>query len=373
MTFPLPIPEPPDWTVPWEELDRAYPWIQNLRGCPQDPRHHGEGDVWIHTRMVCEELARLPAWRALPEAERALLFAAAVLHDVGKPDCTRHELDGSITSRGHSRRGSILARQVLWRLDLPFALREQITALIRHHQLPYFLLERDDAQRRCIEVSQTARCDYLALLAEADVRGRICSDQQRLLDNVTLFAEYAWEQGCHASPYLFPSDHSRFLYFQQGQEYLYAPAHEDFRAEVTLMSGLPGSGKDHYIRQHLAGLPVVSLDDLRKEREVDPAEAQGEVLNEARERARDHLRRGVSFIWNATNLSRQIRGQVVRLLASYKARVRILYREVPAEVLFSQNRDRQDRVPEAVMKKLLDRWEVPDRTEAHEVQWLEGE
>jgi predicted kinase len=77
----------------------------------------------------------------------------------------------------------------------------------------------------------------------------------------------------------------------------------------------------------------------------------------------------VSFVWNATNLSRQLRRSCVNLFAGYGARVRIVYLEVPAEVLFAQNRQRSAVVPEKVMERLLDRWEIPDRTEAHQVDY----
>src|SRR5207237_10107737 len=100
-------------------MDREYPFVRALASCPQDPIHHAEGDVWVHTRMVCEELIALPAWRALPEAERRLVFAAAVLHDVAKPECTRTGDDGRISARGHSRRGSVMARGILWRMGVP--------------------------------------------------------------------------------------------------------------------------------------------------------------------------------------------------------------------------------------------------------------
>src|SRR5271154_1243925 len=79
---------------------------------------------------------------------------------------------------------------------------------------PYHLFDRDDPVRSVAEVSQTARCDLLALLAEADVRGRICRDQQRLLDAVGLLAEQCRDSGCWTTKMAFPSDHSRFLYFR---------------------------------------------------------------------------------------------------------------------------------------------------------------
>jgi predicted kinase len=363
-------PRPPAWQVDWATLDERFSWVRNLAGCPQDPVFHAEGDVWVHTRMVCEALADLPAWRSLPEAERQVVFAATLLHDVAKPACTRPGPDGRLTSRGHSRRGAILARQILWRLGVPFAVREQITALVRHHQVPYYLADRPDGQRLAIEVSQTARCDWLALVAEADVRGRVCQDQQRLLDNVSLFAEFCREEGCLCSPRAFASDHARFLYFRSPQRHPDAPAHDDFRAEVVMTSGLPGAGKDTWVRNNLPGWPMVSLDAVRGELDVDPKDDQGQVINRAREQARGLLREGRSFVWNATNLSRQVRGQCIQLLADYHARIRIVYVEAPEERLCGQNRQRPAPVPLAVLERLLDRWEVPDGTEAHRVDWV---
>jgi predicted kinase len=367
----LPLcPRPPAWQVPWEALDQTYPWIRNLAGCPQSPVHHAEGDVWIHTRMVSEALTALPAWRGLGEVERRILFAGALLHDVAKPECTRLGPDGRLSTRGHWRRGSILARKILWRLGVPFAWREQVAALVRHHQIPYYLLDHVDPQRLAIEVSQTARCDHLAILAEADVRGRVCADQQRMLDNVALFVEYCRELGCLSAPRAFPSEHTRFLYFRDDGRHPDVPAHEDFRTEVVLMSGLPGAGKDRWIRQHLGSLPVISLDQLRRELDIEPTDQQGPVVSRARELAREHLRRGQSFVWNATNLSRQVRGESIRLLAAYNARIRIVYVEVSEDRLHEQNRQRPTRVPQEVIERLLDRWEVPDATEAHQVDWL---
>jgi predicted kinase len=74
-------------------------------------------------------------------------------------------------------------------------------------------------------------------------------------------------------------------------------------------------------------------------------------------------------VWNATNVSRQLRGQVLRLFAGYQARIRIVYVEVSAEVLWAQNRRRAAAVPEQVLGRLIDRWEVPDLTEAHQVEY----
>ena len=364
----LPCPEPPDWKIDWATLD-TLPLIRDLKGCPQHPVRHAEGDVWIHVHMVCEAMASLPTWRALPEEERKILFTAALLHDVAKPACTRVESDGSITSRGHSWRGAVRARQILWRRNTPFQERESVAALVRHHLVPFFLVDSENPKRLAIEVSQTARCDWLSILAEADARGRTCPDPDHLLQQVARFRESTLETDCLSRPFPFASDHARFLYFRDPARQPDSPTLEEFKCEVTLMSGLPGGGKDHWIQEHLRGQELISLDDIRVDLRVAPSDPQGEVLNHARELARGHLLAGRNFVWNATNLSRHIRNECIRLFFDYGARVKIVYVEVPVEKLFAQNRSRRRKVPEGVIERLLDRWEVPDLTEAHEVEW----
>ena len=363
----IPSPHPPEWRVDWDALDARFDWVRALRGVPQDPVHHAEGDVWIHTRMVLESLCEMPGWRALDPAERDVVFAASLLHDIAKPRCTKTEPDGRITSRGHSIRGAVLARRLLWRMGTSFPQREAICALIRHHQAPFFLIEKEDAGRAARAISQSARCDHLALVAEADARGRRCADPQRLLDNTALFREVCDEHSCLRGPAPFPSAHARLLYLRgDTSDPLYRP-HESFRADVVVMSGLPGAGKDSWVRENLGEWPVVSLDQIRHELEVEPTDSQGEVVAQARELAREHLRAGRRFVWNATNLSRQLRTSVVNLFLDYRARVRIVYVEVSEETLRTQNRARVAAVPDGVIERLLERWEVPEAGEAPEV------
>jgi predicted kinase len=255
-------------------------------------------------------------------------------------------------------------------MGTPFAQREAICALIRHHQAPFFLVDKDDSGRTARAISQSARCDHLALVAEADARGRHCADMQRLLDNTALFRELCDEMGCLHGPAPFPSAHARLLYLRgDTTDPSYRP-HESFRADVVVMSGLPGAGKDSWVRENLGDWSVVSLDDIRDELDVDPADAQGPVVAHARELAREHLRAGRRFVWNATNLSRQLRASVVNLFFDYDARVRIVYVEAPERELRAQNRARAAVVPGSVIERLLDRWEVPEPGEAHEVTYV---
>ena len=236
--LPLAAPVPPDWSLDWHALHQSFDWIRAMKGCLQDPVHHAEGDVWIHVRMVCESLIQLPEWRSLPPKERDLVFAAALLHDVAKPRCTRTE-HGRLTSRGHSERGAIDARRILWEHGADIVQREQICAMIRYHQTPFFLIDRDDAERMALLISQQVRCDHLAILATADASGRRCKDQQDLLTKVALFEEYCRERGCLHQPWLFGDPLSRFEYFRQQDRDPHYRVHDSYRSEVILMSGSP--------------------------------------------------------------------------------------------------------------------------------------
>ncbi|MCY1061202.1 AAA family ATPase [Nannocystis sp. SCPEA4] len=368
MLLPYPCPADPrvSTAVPWDSL--SEPWIAPMASCPQDPEHHAEGDVWTHTKMVCEALVGLPGWQALAPADREVVFAAALLHDIAKPVCTRIE-DGRIRQPGHSPRGALMVRAMLWKMGVAPAVRERIAALVRTHQIPFFLIDQDDARRRAAKISQTVRCDHLALLTRADALGRICRDVQKLLDNIDLFVDFCAEHECLDQAWTFPSAHTRFVYFRSEDRDPRFAVHDDTRCEVVLMSGLPGSGKDHWIAHNL-DLPVVSLDALREELDLDHTGPQHAVIQAAREQAREHLRRGQSFVWNATNLSRDLRGRLIDLCADYGARVRIVFLDTPYRRVLRQNRERAAQVPLAAIERMLARWEPPDLTEAHQVEWI---
>jgi predicted kinase len=263
-----------------------------------------------------------------------------------------------------------MVRRILWELGAPVAWREHVAALIRHHQVPFWALERPDLQQIAFRVSLLARNDDLVLLASADILGRVCPDTAELLENVALYGEYCAEQDCLDGPRAFPSDHARFWYFRKpGRDPEYA-AYDDTRCTVTVLSGLPGAGKDHWIAANRPDLPVVSLDRLRAEMGVDPAGDQRAVAAAAHELARGHLRAGRSFVWNATNVSRTQRDLCTGLIAGYRGRVEVVALEAPPRVLRDRNRARAAPVPDAVIDRLVRRWETPDPTEAHRVDWL---
>jgi predicted kinase len=373
----LPIPAGPTFAPDWPRLERALEGLVSpavLGATAQDATAHAEGDVWTHTRLVVEALVAEPEWRALAEPDRAVTFGAALLHDVGKPSTTRREPDGRLTSRGHSRRGEQLVREWLWRLGAAFEAREAVCRLIRHHQVPFHALEREDPGHLAARLSLSLSNQALVVLALADARGRRCAEagaQASLIERCELYRELCRDEGVLTGPRVFATEHTRVAWCEaQGRRAFDVPVYDDTSCEVTLMSGLPAAGKDHWLATQRPGLEVVSLDALRARYDVDPAGDQGHIVQAAREAARAHLREGHSFAWNATNLSEDHRGQVIELARAYRARVHLVYCEAGPDELARRNQARRDPVPAAAMRRMLERWSVPRPDEAHRVTYV---
>ena len=138
------------------------------------------------------------------------------------------------------------------------------------------------------------------------------------------------------------------------------------------MCGLPGSGKDTWLSQNRPDLPVVSLDDIRSELDIDPSRNQGSIVQLARERCREYLRSGTSFAFNATNTQKQTRGRWLDLFNDYNARLELVYVEPPFRRLLQQNKNRANPVPEQVIHKLASKCEPPTWLEAHSLVISDG-
>src|SRR5690606_38468202 len=162
-------------------------------------------------------------------------------------------------------------------------------------------------EREIVRLSLVLDTRLLYLFAKADILGRIAPDRAQLLEQVEYFRLRCEELECFGRPRVFHSDLARFAHFHDEKDLYYEPC-DDTKGTAHLMSGLPGAGKDAYIALHLPReLPVISLDEIRQELKISPKENQGRVVAEARERAKVFLRKGQDFVWNAANITRQVR------------------------------------------------------------------
>ena len=360
----------------WHELKQAalddimawaesQSWCRAMAECAQDAEWHSEGDVWTHTKMVCHQLTELVEWPSLTAHEQVVLIFTALFHDVAKPLTSQVDPDtGRVTSPKHAVKGEHVAREVLRELGCDLATREEIARLVRYHGRPAFLLEREEPTHEVVRLSWLVSNRLLYLFAVADTRGRDTDSMTRPEENLHYWKLQAEEADCYEQPYPFANDHARFQFFRQREPNLHYVPHEDFACQVALLCGLPGSGKDTWLSRNRSELPVVSLDDIRGELDVDPTDNQGEVVQLARERCREFLRSKISFAFNATNILKLTRGRWIDLFADYNARIELVYVEPPFDRLLQQNKSRANPVPEQVIRKLAAKCEPPT--------WLEG-
>lgn len=357
----------------WSFLEQQFNWIQDMKNTPQDALHHAEGNVAVHTQMVLQCLMNLPAYQLLDAQSKEILWTAALLHDIEKRSTTVVDDDGRISSPGHAKRGAQTARLMLYRdCVTPFAVREQIVGLIRYHGLPLWIFEKEDPLKTLIRASFEVNTEWLAMLARADVHGRICEDQQEILYRIDCFEEYCKEHKCWGVERAFDNPHAKMRYLQTSDAPVDYVPFQNPSFEVIVMSGLPGAGKDHFIRNHFPDMELISLDGIREEFNVAPDDttANGRVIQEAKERAKQFLRKGEGFVWNATNTTRSMREQLIGLFLTYRAAVHIVYLEVPYKKLTVQNKNREAVVPQKVLERLINKLEVPSSWEAHTVSLI---
>lgn len=326
------IPYAPTWKIHWEILADTplKPLILAMKHTQQNPLWHGEGDVWTHTKMVCEELVTEEEYRNLPESQQQILFLAALFHDIGKIPCTRWG-DGAWVSPNHTLVGSKMARELLWK-DFGVCgtkelqnIRECICTLIRTHSVPVHILDQKDPERRLIAIAAQGKLipdfslSLLQILVQADLKGRIYEDINGSLEMIELCFLSAEELGVLKSAYQFPALKTEHAYLSGKNVWREQELYDDAWGEVLLMSGLPGTGKDTWLEQYDSHLPMISLDQIRKELGVLPTQPQGKVINEARQRAKEFLRNHQPFVWNATNTTSMIRRKQIQLFEQYHA------------------------------------------------------
>jgi tRNA nucleotidyltransferase (CCA-adding enzyme) len=157
---------------------RHFPEIAALRGTPQEPEWHPEGDVFAHTQYCLDALVTLDGWKTAESSKRRMLTLAVLAHDFGKPATTvRAERRGAMrwVSPGHEPAGGPLAANFLRRIGAPLDLDEPVAALVVNHLLHH--RGRDGGftpshVRRLARKLAPATIEELALVMTSDAMGR---------------------------------------------------------------------------------------------------------------------------------------------------------------------------------------------------------
>ncbi len=186
---------------------RHFPEIAVLRGTPQEPEWHPEGDVFTHTQHCVDALARLDEWRTSAAPRRRLLMLAVLAHDFGKPATTvRGEKRGAMRwlSPGHESAGGPPSQTFLRRIGAPLELDSPVCQLVVHHLVHHHNSGEhytDSQVRRLARKLAPATIDDLALVMIADSFGRPPLQSPRTLELIAELRAKAAELALeHAAP-----------------------------------------------------------------------------------------------------------------------------------------------------------------------------
>lgn len=382
-----------------------WPEIQALATCQQDAEWHAEGDVLAHTDMVLAECKNIEA--SLRKKERGVLRTACLLHDIEKPKTTQfNEEINHIIAPKHERLGGISTRYILHEAEMSPENRRLISQLVATHHLvkrSVQNIDKPDGIPFLERLAERVDTKLLYSLEIADMRGRICKDQEGQIEIVELFKMLCEERdifGKKPQPWLTLADiqdvpfvnsnvaiwclkeiHRRRLLgtmknIYQAKAFCWEHSkdlHEP--TEVLITVGPSGSGKSSYIEKYRSDHIIISTDQVRKELYNDETlhgKAYGGAFQVCAEKLKEQLRKGWTIesnkvIYDATNVFYDLRKKIVDLCHDYNAYVKLIVFDVPKTELIYRNQQRERHVPDYVIENQCARFEWPSPEEAHDI------
>lgn len=372
----------------------------------QDSEWHGEGNVFIHTQYVLDEVYKLLDNEAnhLSSDHKLSLILAAVLHDIGKPLVTKtKEIDGlsRIIAPHHEKRGCAYLAYRLLELNLPYNIVQQTLRLVAYHQMPRRLVLHNANKKEYFQLARLVNTELLFYLAKADILGRCCKDQQSQCDYIDLFRLFCEEYQLwgNENPY---KDWKQFLNtelirispesrdavlgyaihdYEQGV--IFTPEEAIARRypylnsfpQLIIMSGPSGSGKSTWIQKHLNDYKKISLDNLREEFGKSRINQENNrfIISKAKEQLKNHLRNHDKIVWDATNLRKDFRLMISQLGYDYHALVTMVVLHVSEYSIYQGNQSRNYQVPKETVHSQIESLEWIEDTEAHRIAFINQE
>lgn len=152
---------------------------------------------------------------------------------------------------------------------------------------------------------------------------------------------------------------------------------------LFIYCGIPGSGKSYYAKNTQSDISYVSRDEIRF----------GIVAEDEEYFSKEHvvfklfstsiakvLQNGNNVIADATHISKASRAKLIRAIDTYFSDYEIVFVvfDIPFDVCCERNAARtgRARVPDEVMRRFANGWEVPEMEEdkrVKKIEWVKGE
>jgi len=179
----------------WGITEHYFPELHALVDCPQDPKWHPEGDVWVHTMMSIDAMAsilREQGAESREEKQKLKLLFAVLCHDFGKPLTTTIEFENGETIQwdpsqrltlnaerfarvraiSHEKAGIEPTKNFMYRLTNEHDFIESIFPLVEHHLKPSQFYAQGAKAGAIRRLATKVNIEELVLVAAADYFGR---------------------------------------------------------------------------------------------------------------------------------------------------------------------------------------------------------
>ena len=342
---------------------RTIPEFLKLEECQQSQKWHGEGNAMVHTMNVVDEMYKLiekcnsdRLWY------NRILVLSALLHDIGK-GVTTEFFKNDWHSYNHEIEGEKIARKLLW--DEDFTAREIVCSNIRWHMERCGLDRCSDIFKKCLKLAYDADMSFLYYVMLADIRGSKTENPQQDDKDISIINtinKYAKVQAIDGVNELEVRDHifnGKALW----------QSHRDLPI-IYVMIGLPGSGKDTFIKNNFQGNPVILCrDDIRVELGYckkgekivgsrDQEEAVTKVFNE---RLLEAVEEGENIILNNINLKKKYRDAIKKLIG--KKKYMWVYEYIEAPTLQDNIDRRKGQIKPEIFEQMILNFDYPTNEE----------
>lgn len=188
------IYDPKTNTLDWKLLDQI-PEIVALKNTPQNQKYHKEGNAFIHTCLVtqnmldCIELGHpfIKKQHMFEDDDfKEMLVLSALLHDIGKSTVTKLGEDGLYHCRNHAEEGIRIADPMLREYFKDDKMKDfkvlAICNMIRYHMRPLYIFNKANPANRILSLANDLKyvlMDALLLLKYCDCKGSLTDEDTR--------------------------------------------------------------------------------------------------------------------------------------------------------------------------------------------------
>lgn len=161
--------DPVRLTYNWERIE-SIPEFAKLKECKQSPKWHGEGDAFIHTKIVCESVVELIKTRCQGDTIyfNTVLMTAALFHDIGKGTTTFFKAkDHSWHAYGHEFESEKMVKVML--ADEDPSLVDAVSKLVRYHMEPLDIKKTKAKIQKVFELAHK-------VMSQQPEFGKLCPD-----------------------------------------------------------------------------------------------------------------------------------------------------------------------------------------------------